>query len=359
MANLPLNHNEFASAPDNMNGWVEEEDPEMEEEEEDPEEDPEMEEEEEEINDDEEWDGPEWILPYQGADPLYPPPPASDSESEIKFEEAEAEAEAEAEVAPIPPPVPANTAMRRTKAATNLKSQEWKWRENIQWLFVLQDFKNASEDDRIEKLAQFILKGNCSKHGMLHPNYLCIETDLFTFKILKSLQEAMEPNWESSLTIIDSPKITVAYASIKDAPFDALYMGEKASEKVYADVRRKPMEFQVGDMVLLKVSPWRGVIRFGKRGKLSPRYIGPFKIIERIGPVAYKLELPDKLRGIHNTFHVSNLKKCLADENLIIPLEEIQLDDKLHFIEDHIRNHGQTKIVKQLKQSRIPIGQVR
>ncbi|GJR36253.1 hypothetical protein Tco_1211937 [Tanacetum coccineum] len=104
MANLPPNHNEFAlatePAPNNMNGWIEdEEDPEMEEEE-----DPEIEEEEEEIDvdADEEWDGPEWMLPYQGADPLNPPPPASDSESEIEFEEAEAEAEAE--VAPIPPP---------------------------------------------------------------------------------------------------------------------------------------------------------------------------------------------------------------------------------------------------------------
>nr|GEW17169.1 hypothetical protein [Tanacetum cinerariifolium] len=75
------------------------------------------------------------------------------------------------------------------------------------------------------------------------------------------------------------------------------------------------------DMVMLKVSPWKGVIRFGKHGKLSPRYIRPFEIIERIGPVEYKLELPEKLRGIHNTFHVSNLKKCLADENLVIPLE--------------------------------------
>ncbi|GJZ45824.1 hypothetical protein Tco_0593420 [Tanacetum coccineum] len=91
-----------------MNGWVEKEDPEMEEEEEDLEEDPKMEEEEEEIDADEEWDGPEWILPYQEADPLYPLPPASDSESEIEFEEDEAEAEAEDEVAPIPPPVPAN-----------------------------------------------------------------------------------------------------------------------------------------------------------------------------------------------------------------------------------------------------------
>ncbi|GJR66687.1 hypothetical protein Tco_0012752 [Tanacetum coccineum] len=88
MANLPPNNNEFAlaaeAAPDNMNGWVEEEDPEMEEEEEDPEEDPEMEEEEEEMEADEQWDGPEWILPYQGADPLYPPPPASDSEAEAE-----------------------------------------------------------------------------------------------------------------------------------------------------------------------------------------------------------------------------------------------------------------------------------
>ncbi|GJY26375.1 hypothetical protein Tco_0401101 [Tanacetum coccineum] len=127
----------------------------------------------------------------------------------------------------------------------------------------------------------------------------------------------------------------------------------RSRQKSYADVRRKPMEFQVGDMVMLKVSPWKGVIRFGKRGKLSPRYIGPFKIIERIGPVAYKLELPDKLRGIHNTFHVSNLKKCLADENLVIPLEEIQLDDKLHFIEEPVEIMDRE--VKQLKQSRIPI----
>ncbi|GKB32807.1 hypothetical protein Tco_0872208 [Tanacetum coccineum] len=67
---------------------------------------------------------------------------------------------------------------------------------------------------------------------------------------------------------------------------------------------------------------------------LCPRYVGPFKVIDRIGPVEYKLELPDELHGIHNTFHVSTLKKCLVDENLIIPLEEIQLDDKLHFIEE-------------------------
>ncbi|GKA38751.1 hypothetical protein Tco_0731302 [Tanacetum coccineum] len=131
----------------------------------------------------------------------------------------------------------------------------------------------------------------------------------------------------------------------------------RSHQKSYADVRRKPMEFSMGDMVMLKVSPWKGVIHFGKRGKLSPRYVGPFKIIDRVGPVAYKLELPRELQGIHNTFHVSNLKKCLADENLIIPLEEIQLDDKLYFIEEPVEIMDRE--VKQLKQSRIPIIKVR
>ncbi|GKE04976.1 hypothetical protein Tco_1396994 [Tanacetum coccineum] len=104
---------------------------------------------------------------------------------------------------------------------------------------------------------------------------------------------------------------------------------------------------------MLKVSPRKGVIRFGKRGKLNPRYIGLFKILERIGPVAYKLELPEELSNVHSAFHISNLKKCLSDESLVIPTKELQLDDKLNFVEELVEIMDRE--VKQLKQSRIPI----
>ncbi|GJY67643.1 hypothetical protein Tco_0470625 [Tanacetum coccineum] len=127
-------------------------------------------------------------------------------------------------------------------------------------------------------------------------------------------------------------------------------------QKSYADKRRRPLEFEIGDKVLLKVAPWKGVMQFGKRGKLNPRYIGPFRIKERIGPVAYRLELPQELSRVHNVFHVCNLKKCLSDDTLVIPLEEIQLDDKLNFVEEPIEIMDRE--VKQLKRSRIPITKV-
>ncbi|GKA19181.1 putative reverse transcriptase domain-containing protein [Tanacetum coccineum] len=91
-------------------------------------------------------------------------------------------------------------------------------------------------------------------------------------------------------------------------------------QKSYADNRRKPLEFEVGDRVMLKVSPWKGVICFGKKGKLASRYVGPFEILERIGHVSYRLRLPEELSRVHDTFHVSNLNKCLADASLHVPL---------------------------------------
>ncbi|GJU98913.1 putative reverse transcriptase domain-containing protein [Tanacetum coccineum] len=104
---------------------------------------------------------------------------------------------------------------------------------------------------------------------------------------------------------------------------------------------------------MLKVAPWKGVMRFGKRGKLNPRYIGPFRIIERISPVAYRLELPQELSRVHNVFHICNLKKFLSTDTLVIPLEEIQLDDKLNFVEEPIEIMDRE--VKQLKRRSIPI----
>ncbi|GJY39864.1 putative reverse transcriptase domain-containing protein [Tanacetum coccineum] len=101
-------------------------------------------------------------------------------------------------------------------------------------------------------------------------------------------------------------------------------------QKSYADKKRKSLKFSVGDYVLLKVSPWKGVVRFGEKGKLAPRFVGPFEIIEKVGHVAYWLDLPEELNSVHDTFHVSNLKKCLADPTLQVPLDEIRVDAKLN-----------------------------
>nr|GFC22051.1 putative reverse transcriptase domain-containing protein [Tanacetum cinerariifolium] len=127
-------------------------------------------------------------------------------------------------------------------------------------------------------------------------------------------------------------------------------------QKSYVDLKYKPIEFQVGDKVMLKVSPWKGVIRFGKREKLNPRYVGPFKVLERIRDVTYKLDLPEELSRVHNTFHVSNLKKCHADEPLAVPLDGLHFDDKLYFVEKPVEIMDREE---RLKQNRIPLVKVR
>ncbi|GJU04945.1 hypothetical protein Tco_1121375 [Tanacetum coccineum] len=141
----------------------------------------------------------------------------------------------------------------------------------------------------------------------------------------------------------------VLWAEIRESSLTGLELVQETTDKVvlgkekpkavrdhqksYVDYRRKPLEFEVGDRVFLKVTPWKGVVHFGKKGKIAPRYVRPFKILERIGLVAYRLRLPKELNSVHDTFHVSNLKKYLADANLHVSLDEIKVDKTLHFVE--------------------------
>nr|GEV34943.1 putative reverse transcriptase domain-containing protein [Tanacetum cinerariifolium] len=128
-------------------------------------------------------------------------------------------------------------------------------------------------------------------------------------------------------------------------------------QKSYTDLKRKPMQIQVGYSVILKFLPWNGVVHFGKRGKLNPRYVRLFKVLEKVGVISYKLELPKELSRVHNTFHVSNLKIYNADEPLAVSLDGLYFDDKLHFVEEPVEiiDHE----VKRLKRSQIPLVKVR
>ncbi|GJT72952.1 hypothetical protein Tco_1032238 [Tanacetum coccineum] len=328
---------------------------------------------------------------------------------------------------------------------------EWKW-DNITmdfvtklpkssqgydtiWVIVDRLTKSAifmpmRETDPLDKLARMYLKEVVTKHG-IPVSIICDRDPRFSSNFWKSLQKALGTSldmstayhpetdgqsertiqtledmlracvidfgngWVKHLPLVEFSYNNSYHASIKAAPFEALY-GQKCRspvcwaevgqvqltgpelvqetteriiqikqriqtardrQKSYADLKRKPMEFQVGDKVMLKVSPWKGVVRFGKRGKLNPRYVGPFKVLKKVGAVAYKLELPQELSRVHNTFHVSNLKKCYSDDPLVVPLEGLQVDDKLHFVEEpvEIMDHE----VKQLRQSRVPIVKVR
>nr|GEZ44774.1 putative reverse transcriptase domain-containing protein [Tanacetum cinerariifolium] len=288
------------------------------------------------------------------------------------------------------------------------KIPKWKW-ENVTmnfvtglprtpsgydsiWVIVDRLTKSAyflpkKKTDSIEKLAELYLKDIMCKHGV--PVSVISDRDsLFTSRFWVSLQKALGTqldlstayhletdgqsertiqtleemlqacvidfrcSWDKHLPLVEFSYNNSYHASIKVALFEAL-----SRQKSYADLKRRLTEFQVGDKVMLKVSPWRGVIHFGKCGKLSPRFIRPFKVIERIGPVAYKLELPDKLCGIHDTFHVSNLKRCFVNDDVVIPLDEVQLDDKLHFVKEPVEIMDRE--VKRLKQSRILIVKVR
>ncbi|GJS43809.1 putative reverse transcriptase domain-containing protein [Tanacetum coccineum] len=328
---------------------------------------------------------------------------------------------------------------------------EWKW-DNITmdfvtklpkssqgldtiWVIVDRLTKSAHflpirETDPLDKLAKLYLDRIVTRHGT-PVSIICDRDGKFTSNFWRTFQKALGTSldmstayhpqtdgqsertiqtledmlracvidfgkgWVKHLPLVEFSYNNSYHASIKAAPYEALYgrkcrspvcwaevgeaqltgpeMIQETTEKIvlikqriqaaqdrqksYADLKRKPMEFKVGDMVMLKVSPWKGVVRFIKRGKLNPRYVGPFKVLAKVGDVAYTLELPQELSRVHHTFHVSNLKKCYADEPLAMPLEGVHIDDTLQFVEEPVEI--MEREIKRLKRSRIPLVKVR
>ncbi|GKE32587.1 putative reverse transcriptase domain-containing protein [Tanacetum coccineum] len=260
---------------------------------------------------------------------------------------------------------------------------EWKW-ERIAMDFVTKLPRTSSGHDTIWVIVDRLIK---SAH------FLHMREDYKMDRLARFYLNEIVARHGVPISIIsdrDSHFTSSYHSSVRCAPFEALFgrkcrllimwaeVGEgqligpelvqETTEKIlqikdrlkavrdrqksYADKRRKPLEFSVGDYVLLKVSPWKGVVRFGNKGKLAPR----FEIIEKIGPVAYMLDFPKELDGVHDTFHVSNHKKCLADPILQVPLDEIQVDSKLNFMEEPVEILERE--FKKLKRSRIAIVKV-
>ncbi|GJS86193.1 putative reverse transcriptase domain-containing protein [Tanacetum coccineum] len=255
------------------------------------------------------------------------------------------------------------------------------------WVIVDRLTKSAhflpmKETDSTEKLMRLYMKEIVARHGI--PVSIISDRDShFTLRVWQSLHKALGTQldlstayhpqtdgqsertiqtledmlracvidlgngWDRHLPLAEVGEAQLTGPEIIHETMEKIYkirdrmQAERDRQKSYADKRRRPLEFEVRDKVMLKVAPWKGVMRFGKRRKLNPRYIGPFRIIERIGPVAYRLELPQELSRVHNVFHVCNLKKCLSDDTLVIPLEEIQLDvDKLNLLKGTRRDNG-------------------
>nr|GEW26578.1 putative reverse transcriptase domain-containing protein [Tanacetum cinerariifolium] len=295
----------------------------------------------------------------------------------------------------------------KVEIATYVIAKDINYQDTI-WVIVDRLTKSAhfvpmNETDSMEMLTRQYLKEVISRHGV--PVLIISDRDSkFTSQFCKSLNKALGTQLDMStpyhpqtdgqsekniqtledmmcVCVMDIGKAlygqkcrsSICWAEIGDAQLIGPEIVHEINEKIiqikkriqatqdrqksYANRRRKPLEFEVGDKVMLKVSPRKGVICFDKRGKLNPHYIGPFKILDKVGTLTYRLELPEQLSRVHGTFHVSNLKKCFIDEPLTILLDEIQIDDKLNFIEEPVEIMDRE--VKRLKQSRIPIVKVR
>nr|GEW87328.1 putative reverse transcriptase domain-containing protein [Tanacetum cinerariifolium] len=248
------------------------------------------------------------------------------------------------------------------------------------WVIVDRLTKSAHflpirENDPLDKLARLYLNRIvvrheipvsiiCDRNGRFISNFwksfqkalgtdICMstayhpETDGQSERTIQTLEDMLRAcvidfgkGWVKHLPLAEFSYNNSYQASIKVAPYEALYGRKFRSpdrQKNYPDRKLKPMEFEIRDRVMLKVSPWKGVVRFGKGGKLNPRYVGPFKVLAKVGKVAYKLELPQEFSRVHHTFHVSNLKKCYSDEPLVMPLEGVHIDDTLQFVEEPVK----------------------
>ncbi|GJT40193.1 putative reverse transcriptase domain-containing protein [Tanacetum coccineum] len=306
------------------------------------------------------------------------------------------------------PNIKANIATYVSKCLTCAKLPKSSQGYDTIWVIVGRLTKSAifvpmRETDPIDKLSRMYLKEVVTRHG-IPLSIICDRDPRFASNFWRSLQNALgtsldmstayhpQTNGQSERTIqtlgdmlracaIDFGKALygrkcrspVCWAEVGEVQLTSPDIVQKTTEKIiqikqrmqaardrqksYADLKHKPMEFHVGDKVMLKVSPWKGVVRFGKRGKLNTRYVGPFKALEKVGSIAYKLELPQELSRVHNTFYVSNLKKCYADEPLAVPLDGLHFDDKLQFVEEPVEIMDRE--VKWLKRSRIPLVKVR
>ncbi|GJW97693.1 putative reverse transcriptase domain-containing protein [Tanacetum coccineum] len=266
-------------------------------------------------------------------------------------------------------------------------------------------FLPMREDYKMDRLVRLYLNEIVARHGV--PISIISDRDSrFTSRFWQSMQEALGPrldmsiayhpqtdgrsehtiqtledmlracvldfrgSWDVHLLLVEFSYNNSYHSSVRCAPFKDLYGRKCRSPITWAEIGEGQLIgpelvqettekiSQITDRLnAARVSPWKGVVCFGKKGKLAPRFVGPFEIVEKVGPVAYRLRLLEKLNGVHDTFHVSNLKKCLADPTLQVPLDEIQVDAKLNFVE------GPVEILerefKKLKQSRIVIVKVR
>ncbi|KAI3775824.1 hypothetical protein L1987_45578 [Smallanthus sonchifolius] len=294
---------------------------------------------------------------------------------------------------------------RSTPRLLPLDIPEWKW-EHIAMDFITKVPKTAKGYDTIwvivdrltksahflpiretyssERLAEAFIKEIVSRHGV--PVSIVSDRDTrFTSRFWKKFHEEMGTkllisttyhpqtdgqsertiqtledmlraciidfggSWDSHLPLVEFSYNNSYHASIGMPPYEMLYGRKCRTPICWGEVGQKELG------ILLKVSPWKGIIRFRKRGKLNPRFIGPFKILARVGKVAYRLELPEELSGIHSTFHVSHLRKCLADETSHVPLNDIEVDERLNYVEKPVailerkEKRLRNKVIKQVK----------